>query len=620
MAEKHDVIFVYHDFGLHSAQMTCGERLEIEYVIASLKKFCSSWLGNIYVIGSEPPQPIAEDVIHIPCDNPYTHCKDANIIHKVRYACENIEELTDDFLMVSDDQIVTRETSWEDFTPRIEKNYTDPAKYNDAWWKRRVARIKDNFQENLYLTLKKFPYEKRYRWQAHIWSPLNKKKFIDMCNNYDYQHDKGCVIYTLYYNFTNQNVVKDFGHKTFYRFDYNTKTLPTHIGWFDRAFQNEDFRNMLENICFSSNIKQIYNPKGNDAVFVLGTKSLNGKNDEIKVAIASLRKYCTSWLKRIFVVGENPNIEGVFHIPAKDIYTHDKDANIIHKVRVACEQIKDLSSDFLMCSDDQLVTMESKFEDFKPRYLEIYDPDTDYWKKKQRGSLWSRRLYMTMERFGKGARYFEPHIFSPMNKRKFLAMCKKYDYATENGITIFSLYYNFIGEKGVPHFDHYTVQSSPYNIPEGVRCIGYFDSAFKNDAFRKQLNEITGAGIKTSNSTSEGKKNKAVPAETEAMFHEMMPMYNPIITNQLGQLKTKSTVIHTKKSKQEIKKSKQASDMLSLETMMMVRQTKNVTNIRKSSSNPITQKYKNVSKDMPETEKLRQDYTKYGFRGWTNNI
>ena len=92
---KHDCVMVYGKVGIDSKEMTCGEHLEIEYVIRSLKRYCSSWLGRIFIVGSEPPEEIRDFVIHVPCDNPYTHCKDANIIHKVRYACETIQDLTD---------------------------------------------------------------------------------------------------------------------------------------------------------------------------------------------------------------------------------------------------------------------------------------------------------------------------------------------------------------------------------------------------------------------------------------------------------------------------------------------------------------------------------------------
>ncbi|CAJ0610685.1 unnamed protein product [Cylicocyclus nassatus] len=81
---RHDCVMVYGKSGVNSEEMTCGDHLEIEYVIASLKKYCSSWCGRIFIVGSEPPKEIKDDVIHIPCDDPYTHCKDANIIHKIR--------------------------------------------------------------------------------------------------------------------------------------------------------------------------------------------------------------------------------------------------------------------------------------------------------------------------------------------------------------------------------------------------------------------------------------------------------------------------------------------------------------------------------------------------------
>ena len=144
---------VYEKSGVDSQEMTCGEYLEMEYVIASLKKYCSSWVGRIFIVGSEPPERVKKDVIHIPCDNPYTHCKDANIIHKLRYACENIFDLTDDFLMVSDDQIVTKVSSWEDMKPRIVIKFDD---WSIDRWNKWIEGKKDVWFKYLYNTLKLF--------------------------------------------------------------------------------------------------------------------------------------------------------------------------------------------------------------------------------------------------------------------------------------------------------------------------------------------------------------------------------------------------------------------------------------------------------------------------------
>ena len=251
--EKHDCILVYGKNGVDSNEMTCGEHLEIEYVIKSLKKYCSSWVGRIFIVGSEPPSEIKDFVIHIPCDNPYTHCKDANIIHKVKYACENIQDLSDDFLMLSDDQIVTKISSWEDMRPRIVVKFDD---WTADRWDKWVKSCKtDMWHTYLYNTLKLFPKNKSCFWEPHIWSPINKHKFLSMCSTYDYTCRTDCIIFSLYYNFIEQDIVRGFDH----HYMGNTKSgvikwingiaienVPRHLAWTDTAFSEKRFRDMLD--------------------------------------------------------------------------------------------------------------------------------------------------------------------------------------------------------------------------------------------------------------------------------------------------------------------------------------------------------------------------------------
>ena len=252
--QKHDCVMVYGKVGINSTEMTCGEHLEMEYVIASLKKYCSSWIGRIFIVGSEPPERVKNDVIHIPCDNPYTHCKDANIIHKIRYACENIKDLTEDFLMISDDQIVTKESSWEDMQPRIVRKFNDWSA--DKWEKNRKI---DFWHECLYNTLILFPKDKSCFWEPHIWSPMNKYKFLDMCETYNYKNRIDCISQSLYYNFIEQKVLEPFDHhymgntkKGVIRWlnlnPIGTKNIPRHLAWTDTAFSEKRFRDMLDSI------------------------------------------------------------------------------------------------------------------------------------------------------------------------------------------------------------------------------------------------------------------------------------------------------------------------------------------------------------------------------------
>lgn len=246
--DRHDCIMVYEKSGIDSQEMTCGEYLEMEYVIASLKKYCSSWVGRIFIVGSEPPERVKKDVIHIPCDNPYTHCKDANIIHKLRYACENIKDLSDDFLMISDDQIVTKESSWEDMKPRIVRMHSDWTE--EKWEKNRKI---DFWHECLYRTLNLFSKDKVAFWEPHIWSPINKYKFIEMCEKYNYQKDISCIILSLYYNFINETPTRGFDHlhlgnkKSKNKINCLTiSELQRHLSWTDYAFSEKQFRDIID--------------------------------------------------------------------------------------------------------------------------------------------------------------------------------------------------------------------------------------------------------------------------------------------------------------------------------------------------------------------------------------
>lgn len=258
--DKHDVIlpYVFSSKDNFSVALQCGERMEIEYVIRSLQKFCSSWLGRIFIVGDNPPAAIADSVIHVPCDNPFTHIKDANLVYKVEYAIRNIPDLSDDFILVSDDQIVTKESVWEDFVPRTNKK--KPYKFDAEYWKSRLENksgIDENgtylWRKSMYETLSKFQNPQWF--EAHIWSPMNKKKFIEMVETYDYRTDIGCVIMTLYYNFAKVDYRLSFDHKWLSKFNFIKKLDLKifgyrHLAWTDSVFRQEPFRSYIEKLLF----------------------------------------------------------------------------------------------------------------------------------------------------------------------------------------------------------------------------------------------------------------------------------------------------------------------------------------------------------------------------------
>lgn len=230
-----------------------------------------------------------------------------------------------------------------------------------------------------------------------------------------------------------------------------------------------------------------------DVVIPLGIKSYGNKNFEIKVAIASIRKYFKC-LNRIIIVSQITPIkelgDDIVWVYQDDIYRHDKDANIIEKVRAAIEKVPDLTEDFIMWSDDQFITKDTEWSDTQPRYMKIYNDRTEDWfKLMARTRLWYKRLIKCFERFpnkGYGCRFFNPHIPSPLNKTKFLKMCQKYPYQKESGITIYDLYYNFIGEKGVSNFDEYHCLKGETDW-KGCRWVGYYNSSMRDAKFVEKL-------------------------------------------------------------------------------------------------------------------------------------
>ena len=250
--DKHDIVIPWGVSGVASKIMTCGDRLEIEYVIASLKRYCSSWLGRIFVVGDEPPQSIKNDVEHLPCPNPFVHCKDSNIIYRIKYAIDNVPDLTDDFVKISDDQILTKETSWEDLTPRIVRRYSD---WTEQQWLRN--RNLDAWHKGLYLTLHHFDLKKAAFWEPHIASPINKHKWSEMCKKYNWEKSVACIDMSLYYNFIEQPVVEQFDHLHLSRGQAQNilktleiKDIPRHLSWTDAAFVDKRFRKILDKIIF----------------------------------------------------------------------------------------------------------------------------------------------------------------------------------------------------------------------------------------------------------------------------------------------------------------------------------------------------------------------------------
>lgn len=220
-----------------------------------------------------------------------------------------------------------------------------------------------------------------------------------------------------------------------------------------------------------------------DCIMPLGNGSLHD-NLEARICVASLREFFPE-LGRIIVVGEDPGIEGVEVVRCDEPGAATKDGNIIGKIRLGIETHLDISAVFLAISDDTLITRESHFEDFKPRYVAEW-PSDPMWESERMKRTWEQRLLLTVQKFGPGAKFFEPHIFSPVLALGFLEMCRRYDYMHDEGVIHRTLYYNFMGTDGVPVYDHAFVREPGSDLPD-VRHVSYTDRAFADARFRNQL-------------------------------------------------------------------------------------------------------------------------------------
>lgn len=115
--------------------------VELRFSLRSLEQ--QSWVGKVYLVGHRPAWAI--NVHHIPQSDPYLHCKDVNIINKVLRACYE-RELSEEFLVNSDDQLFLRPIAPEDITPMLERGtsastYRVKATTNN--WYRRVRETMD---------------------------------------------------------------------------------------------------------------------------------------------------------------------------------------------------------------------------------------------------------------------------------------------------------------------------------------------------------------------------------------------------------------------------------------------------------------------------------------------
>lgn len=222
-----------------------------------------------------------------------------------------------------------------------------------------------------------------------------------------------------------------------------------------------------------------------DAVFVIGTGSV-GDNEELRYALRNIERNC-KFIRDVYICGFCPkwvDKTQVKHLQWPDRFSHAKDANIIDKLRHACEQ-PGIAKRILFCSDDQFQTRECRWEDFSPRYLRKYESSDKWYAARNR--VWHARLRETMERDVQRRRaanldashvfYYQPHIWMPIDRDQFIAYAKWCNYEGRTDTIIASGYYNFIDADGKPDFDHTFIAANASEMPKTTH-VAYHDGSY----------------------------------------------------------------------------------------------------------------------------------------------
>ncbi len=190
-----------------------------------------------------------------------------------------------------------------------------------------------------------------------------------------------------------------------------------------------------------------------DVVIPYEGKSRNG-DFELRMALRSIERNFKPLGKVYIVSAELPQgLQGAVHVPAPDAHRHNKDANIIDKLRAACA-LPELSSVFMFWSDDQMLVAPLAVEEIAPvchgYVIEGVLGD----------GPWQRRLKATAEFLRlKGIEkplHWDSHVPQPIDKAAFLRLTDGVDYQSEPGYCVNTLYFGLKGED--PHVYQHQVK------------------------------------------------------------------------------------------------------------------------------------------------------------------
>lgn len=205
---------------------------ELRYSLRSLVANYKN-LQRVWVIGHLPPW--VSGVTHVEHPDCYRTNKDANLIAKVvRISMEPC--LSEKFIMMSDDHFLLQPTLESDFRPFYNKDMSNmkPTDFANNKWAQRLRRTKEVLEKR---GLPSRDYE------GHIPYVLEKSK-VPLYLGFDYGHDIGYCVFSLYYNTLNPDDATHIG-------EGNTRAgfygEPPEKKLFKKEFKSKRFLNFNDN-------------------------------------------------------------------------------------------------------------------------------------------------------------------------------------------------------------------------------------------------------------------------------------------------------------------------------------------------------------------------------------
>jgi len=167
----------------------------------SLRSLASNLNGirNVFVVGAKPK--FLQNIIHIQANDEFEPAKnaDGNIILKVLKACAD-ERLSDNFLFINDDHLILDPIEILE-VPQFHKG--DMKDYDRDFWKLNFWR--ERLKRTMHIL-----YDRgltTFNFDCHTPMLINKIRFVEIMNSFNYGADIGLTMKSLYGNSENSNSI-----------------------------------------------------------------------------------------------------------------------------------------------------------------------------------------------------------------------------------------------------------------------------------------------------------------------------------------------------------------------------------------------------------------------------